>query len=47
MSGRLWSAIASLNDDVSSFGFVVITIFVLAWCGSTLLFRWKGARAPS
>ena len=47
LSGRLWSAIASLNDDVSSFGFAVIAIFVLAWGGSTLLFRWKGARAPS
>ena len=47
LSGRLWSAVASLNDDVSSFGFAVIAIFVLAWGGSTLLFRRKGARAPS
>jgi len=47
LSGRLWSAVATLNDDVSSFGFAVIAIFVLAWGGSTLLFRRKGARAPS
>jgi nickel/cobalt transporter (NiCoT) family protein len=46
-SGRFWDAVASLNDNMSSFGFAVIAIFALAWGGSALLFRWKGARAPS
>ena len=43
LGGRFWSAVASLNDDMSSFGFAVIAIFALAWGGSALLFRWKGA----
>ena len=43
LGGRFWSAVASLNDDMSSFGFAVIAIFALAWAGSALLFRWKGA----
>ena len=40
-SGRFWAAVASLNDNMSSFGFAVIAIFALAWGGSALLFRWK------
>ncbi|HTW54285.1 MAG TPA: HoxN/HupN/NixA family nickel/cobalt transporter [Stellaceae bacterium] len=44
-SGRFWEAVASLNDNMSSFGFAVIAIFTLAWGGSALLFRWRGARA--
>ncbi|MGA8398641.1 MAG: HoxN/HupN/NixA family nickel/cobalt transporter [Stellaceae bacterium] len=46
LDGRFWSAVASLNDNMSSFGFAVIAIFALAWGGSALLFRWKGTRAP-
>lgn len=45
-SGGFWDAVASLNDNMSSFGLAVIAIFALAWGGSALLFRWKGARAP-
>jgi nickel/cobalt transporter (NiCoT) family protein len=45
-SGRFWAAVASLNDNMSSFGFAVIAIFAAAWGGSALLFRWRGARAP-
>jgi len=42
-SGRFWDAVASLNDNMSSFGFAVIAIFALAWGGSALLFRWARA----
>jgi len=45
LGGRFWSAVASLNDDMSSLGFAVIAIFALAWAGSALLFRWKGTRS--
>jgi nickel/cobalt transporter (NiCoT) family protein len=45
LSGQFWDAVASLNDNMSSFGFAVIAIFALAWGGSALLFRWQGARA--
>ncbi len=43
LGGGFWSAVTSLNDNMSSFGFAVIAIFALAWAGSALLFRWKGA----
>jgi high-affinity nickel-transport protein len=43
LGGGFWSAVTSLNDNMSSFGFAVIAIFALAWGGSALLFRWKGA----
>jgi nickel/cobalt transporter (NiCoT) family protein len=45
LGGRFWAGVANLNDDMSSFGFVVIAIFALAWGGSALLFRWKGVRS--
>lgn len=44
--GQFWEAVASLNDNMGSFGFAVIAIFALAWGGSALAFRWKSARAP-
>jgi high-affinity nickel-transport protein len=44
LGGRFWSAVTSLNDDMSSLGFAVIAIFALAWGGSAMLFRWKSAR---
>ena len=44
LGGRFWSAVSSLNDDMSSLGFAVILIFALAWGGSAMLFRWKSAR---
>jgi high-affinity nickel-transport protein len=43
LDGRFWSAVASLNDNMSSFGIAVIAIFAAAWGGTALLFRWKGA----
>ena len=43
LGGGFWSAVSSLNDTMGSFGFAVIAIFALAWAGSALLYRWKGA----
>ena len=39
--------IQAFASNASLFTIAVIAIFTLAWGGSTLLFRWKGARAPS
>lgn len=44
LDGSFWSAVAGLNDNMSSFGFAVIAIFAAAWGGSALLFRRDGAR---
>jgi high-affinity nickel-transport protein len=43
LDGSFWSAVASLNDNMSSLGVAVIAIFALAWGGSALLFRRKDA----
>jgi len=45
LGGWFWSAVSGLNDNLSGFGFAVIAIFALAWGGSALLFRRKGARS--
>jgi nickel/cobalt transporter (NiCoT) family protein len=41
LDGRFWSAVQSLNDNMSSLGFAVFAIFALAWGGSALLFRYR------
>jgi len=39
LSGRFWSVVASLNDSLANFGFVVIALFALAWLVSVALYR--------
>ena len=41
LEGGVWSVVASLNDDLANFGFVVIGIFVVAWAVSAAIYRWK------
>jgi high-affinity nickel-transport protein len=45
LGGSFWSGVASLNDNLSNFGFAVVAIFALAWGGSAILFRWKGVKS--
>jgi high-affinity nickel-transport protein len=49
LSGTIWTAIGALNEDLTSFGAVVIGLFVLTWAASVLIYRWKrfGELAPS
>jgi high-affinity nickel-transport protein len=42
LTGRLWDLVGGLNDDLASFGFVMVGIFAAAWAGSALIYRWKG-----
>jgi high-affinity nickel-transport protein len=42
LQGGVWRAVASLNDDLADFGFAVIGVFVVCWCVSALIYRWKG-----
>jgi high-affinity nickel-transport protein len=42
LEGRFWSAIGTLNDDLASFGFVVIGIFAFCWIASAAIYRWRG-----
>jgi len=39
LSGHFWSVVASLNDSLANFGFVVIALFALVWLVSVALYR--------
>lgn len=41
MEGFFWEAIATLNESLSTYGFVVIGVFVLAWAFSALIYKVK------
>ena len=42
LEGAFWTAVRGLNEDLGSFGFLVIALFVLSWIVSMLLYRWHG-----
>ena len=42
LSGRFWIAIGALNENFNELGFLIIGIFIAAWIGSLLLYRYKG-----
>ena len=42
LSGRFWDCIGSLNDNFGDLGYLIISIFVVCWAGSLLLYRAKG-----
>jgi high-affinity nickel-transport protein len=41
LEGAFWAMIEELNDDLASFGFVVIGVFVVSWIASMVIYRWK------
>ena len=45
LSGGVWDGVGALNDNFNSLGFVVIGIFVAAWVGSVLIYRYQGLDA--
>ena len=40
LRGGVWPVIVGLNDDLASFGFAVVGIFLAAWGGSVVIYRW-------
>ncbi len=42
LEGGAWDVVASLNDSLANFGFVVIGVFILAWVVSMLIYRLNG-----
>jgi high-affinity nickel-transport protein len=42
LSGWFWHGIGSLNDNFSRLGFVIIGVFIAAWIGSIIIYRYKG-----
>ena len=45
LSGGVWDGIGLLNENFNSLGFVVIGIFIAAWAGSVLIYRYQGLDA--
>jgi high-affinity nickel-transport protein len=42
LSGGFWDGIASLNDNFNGLGFAIIGVFILAWVGSVIIYRYTG-----
>jgi high-affinity nickel-transport protein len=42
LSGGFWSVVAALNDNFSNLGFAIVGLFVAAWIGSLLFYRYEG-----
>jgi high-affinity nickel-transport protein len=42
LTGWFWDGIGTLNDNFGSLGFIIIGIFVAAWIGSIIVYRYKG-----
>ena len=42
LSGGFWDVIDMLNGNFNSLGFIIIGVFILAWVGSILVYRYKG-----
>jgi len=42
LSGPFWDGIGALNDNFGTLGFIIIGIFIAAWAGSVILYRYRG-----
>jgi nickel/cobalt transporter (NiCoT) family protein len=42
LAGGFWTMIGNLNNELASFGYLVIGIFVGSWIVSYLIYRWLG-----
>ena len=42
LSGWFWDAIGALNDNFNGLGLLIIGVFIAAWVGSIVIYRYKG-----
>ena len=42
LSGGFWSVVGLLNDNFNSLGFIIIGVFIVAWIGSIIVYRYMG-----
>jgi high-affinity nickel-transport protein len=42
LSGWFWNGVGALNDNFNSLGFIIIGVFIAAWVGSIIIYRYKG-----
>ena len=41
LSGWFWDGIGALNENFNSLGFVIIGVFIAAWIGSVVIYRYR------
>ena len=42
LSGGFWDVVGLLNDNFNSLGFIIIGVFIVAWIGSIIVYRYMG-----
>ena len=42
LTGPFWNGIGALNDNFNNLGFLIIGVFIAAWVGSIIVYRYKG-----
>ena len=42
LEGAFWNGIGALNDNMNTSGFAIIGLFIAAWIGSVVFYRYKG-----
>ena len=42
LSGWFWDGIGALNDNFNNLGFLIIGVFIAAWVGSIIIYRYNG-----
>jgi high-affinity nickel-transport protein len=42
LSGPFWRVVGSLNDNFNNLGFIIISVFILAWAASVIIYRYQG-----
>jgi high-affinity nickel-transport protein len=42
LTGGFWNVVAMLNDHFNSLGFIIIGVFIAAWVGSVIVYRYLG-----
>lgn len=45
LEGPFWVGVGALNENFNTLGFVIVGLFILAWIGSVLIYRYKGLDA--
>ncbi len=40
LDGWFWDGIGTLNDNFNSLGFAIIGVFIVAWIGSVIFYRY-------
>jgi high-affinity nickel-transport protein len=46
LEGTFWGAIASLNESLAKFGYLVVGVFLVSWALSFVLYRWQRLERP-